>query len=678
MRAIPRPVRREKIGAVTAQFLLLGRVETWIDGRPVALTRRKVRDLLVCLLLARGRPVSVETLVRELWEDEPPVDARGALHVHVSRLRSALGASAGVVADRDAYALRVETDSVDAFRFERLAAEGAAAFAAGHAAHACELLDQALALWRGPALAGMTVACAAREAARLDELRAAATEDRFDAQLALGADSALVAGLEEAVAEWPYRERLWRHLMLALYRAGRQADALEAYRRAHRVLTRDLGIHPSPALRRLQRAVLVQDPSLDARPGPPEALAEARRVHRIVSHATEFLPDGDAARVTLLPELAQSLMDLGEWNAAGAVLDDAIRLARARGDEQLEAQVRLATVRLRMRSDPAVDPAELVELAEGAIALLEPNGDVRRLADAWSMLGGAYLTMCQAARAEPAFERAVELARQAGDTRCEVRSLHLLVGVALLGPLPVVQGIGRCELLLERDDLSDHARGAAMRGLAALRAMAGDIEGARAAAAEDRLVLERLDAPIVQAGATSVYGLVELYAGDAAESERQLRLGYDVLTRSGEKSMRANVAAQLALAAELQGRYDEAYAFTLESEADAGPRSLEAQVPWRGVRARLLARCGEARDAERLAREAVALALDSDYISLQGDALLDLASVHALAGSPDLQADAAGQAVELYRRKGNRMGLARARAALDTAGTRRAVTVRAS
>jgi hypothetical protein len=96
------------------------------------------------------------------------------------------------------------------------------------------------------------------------------------------------------------------------------------------------------------------------------------------------------------------------------------------------------------------------------------------------------------------------------------------------------------------------------------------------------------------------------------------------------------------------------------------------------VRARLLARCGEARDAERLAREAVALALDSDYISLQGDALLDLASVHALAGSPDLQADAAGQAVELYRRKGNRMGLARARAALDTAGTRRAVTVRAS
>jgi len=245
------------------EFRILGPLEVLDEGRRIALGGPRQRAVLAILLLHRGDIVSVDRLIDLMWGEAAPATAIKTLQVYVSHLRRALGAGVVVTAN-GGYSLAVDADRVDALRFERLVREGRGALSAGEPERAAELLRSALGLWRGPVLGDLTYESFAQDGvARLDEARVAALEERIEADLRLGRHGELVGELEELVREHPLRERLRRQQMLVLYRSGRQADALESYRRARRTLVDELGIEPGRELRRLEQAILTQDPALD-------------------------------------------------------------------------------------------------------------------------------------------------------------------------------------------------------------------------------------------------------------------------------------------------------------------------------------------------------------------------------------------------------------------------------
>ncbi|MGZ4290873.1 MAG: nSTAND1 domain-containing NTPase, partial [Gaiellaceae bacterium] len=271
------------MAASRLEFRILGPLSVRVDGAPVPIGGPKQRALLALLLLSANRVVSRERLINELFADQSVNAADHALRNHVSRLRKVLAPAAGdeprVVARAPGYLLRVEPAELDLERFERLVAEGREALATGDAAAAAEALHAAERLWEGRPLADLELEPFARvEVERLEELRLAAVEQRVDAELALGHSLALVSELEALAVEYPYRERFRAQLMLALYRAGRQAEGLEVYRRTRALLNGELGLEPGTELQELQRAILVQDPSLvlavEGDGGGPEPLRD--------------------------------------------------------------------------------------------------------------------------------------------------------------------------------------------------------------------------------------------------------------------------------------------------------------------------------------------------------------------------------------------------------------------
>jgi YVTN family beta-propeller protein len=262
-------------------FGILGPLEVLRSGRAVPLGGPRQRAVLAVLLLQPNRVVSVDRLVEDVWAGRAPEAWVTSLQTYVFHLRRALepgrprGGAPEVLATRDrGYLLQLSRDRLDAAVFEDGLAAGLAALEAGRHSQARERLGRALELWRGPVLADLSdYAFIQAEAARLDELRLAAREGRIDADLALGRHGAVTAELERLVADHPLRERLHGQLMLALYRCGRQADALAAYRRVRDLLAAELGIDPGEPLRRLHASVLAHDPALDrdgSRPAAPE------------------------------------------------------------------------------------------------------------------------------------------------------------------------------------------------------------------------------------------------------------------------------------------------------------------------------------------------------------------------------------------------------------------------
>ena len=264
------PLVRSSLGLV--EFRVLGPVEVLVDGRPVPLPAAKPRALLATLLLSSNRVVSVARLIDDLWGDEPPETATKALQGYVSQLRKSLGADR-LVTQPPGYSVRVEEGELDLDRFERLVREGRELLGAGDSKAAAKRLAEALELWRGPPFTEFRAEPFARDAgARLEDARLAAIEERIEADLALGRHARLVPELEDLVAREPLRERPRAQLMLALYRSGRQADALELYRRTRETLSDELGIEPSLELQELERRMLQHDPTLErARPAPRPA-----------------------------------------------------------------------------------------------------------------------------------------------------------------------------------------------------------------------------------------------------------------------------------------------------------------------------------------------------------------------------------------------------------------------
>jgi predicted ATPase/DNA-binding SARP family transcriptional activator len=241
------------------------------DGQALALRGGQVRAVLARLALSLNEVVSLDQLMDAVWGESPPSAPQAALQVHVHSLRKVLGADR-IATRPPGYLLRMDDDDVDAVLFARLVAEGEQLLGAGDHFGAVAALQRALDLWRGPALADLVYEpFAQQEAGRLEELRLVALEGRFDADLALGRHAALVPELEALVAAQPLRERLRAQLMLALYRANRQADALEVYREARALLVDGLGIDPGADLRDLEQAILRQDPGLEV--AAPAAVA---------------------------------------------------------------------------------------------------------------------------------------------------------------------------------------------------------------------------------------------------------------------------------------------------------------------------------------------------------------------------------------------------------------------
>jgi DNA-binding SARP family transcriptional activator/DNA-binding beta-propeller fold protein YncE len=241
------------------EFHILGPLEVVDQGRLVKLGGSKQRSLLAFLLLHPNQVVSRDRLIDELWGGQPPDTAATAIQVHVSQLRKALGPDV-IVTQAPGYLIRLHEAELDLERFERWVAEAQRS----SSVEASELLSAALGLWRGTPLAELDAPFARDASLRLDEQRLAALEQRIDADLALGRHAQLVPELEGLVRGHPLRERLRGQLMLALYRNGRQADALEVYRSGRRLLDEELGLEPHDELQRLERAILNHDPSLNS------------------------------------------------------------------------------------------------------------------------------------------------------------------------------------------------------------------------------------------------------------------------------------------------------------------------------------------------------------------------------------------------------------------------------
>lgn len=291
------------------EFLILGPLEVVANGRAIPLGAGQQRALLALLLLNPNETLSTDRLIDELWGDRPPATAVKIVQNYVSRLRSAIQGATGGAADDvlttrgSGYELRLEPGSTDVERFEELLASGREALARGDGATAARTLRDALSVWRGPPLTDFAFDEFAQTAIRrLEERRLVALEERIEADLADGRHGDLVGELEALIAQHPHRERLRGQLLLALYRSGRQSEALHAYQEARTALVAELGLEPGPALRRLEQAILQHDPSLDLPDASPAPVAgpTSRRSAQPLIVAGAFLIAAAALAATIV------------------------------------------------------------------------------------------------------------------------------------------------------------------------------------------------------------------------------------------------------------------------------------------------------------------------------------------------------------------------------------------
>jgi DNA-binding SARP family transcriptional activator len=464
------------------EFRILGPLEAAEDGRPLTLGGPKQRATLAILLLNANRVVSIDRLAHELYAGSPPVTAVTQVQRQISELRKALEGSSAIETRAPGYAIRLAPDELDLTRFERLTDEARRASAQDALGVADELLREALDLWRAEPLAdlaGEPFALAAVQ--RLKEIRLAALEHRLDVGLALGRHRQLIPELEQLARAEPLRERLHAQLMVALYRSGRQAEALAAYRALREGLVEQLGIEPTPALRVLERAILEQNPALEV---APESAAELRTVlavpsvdgavERLLTVASPLL--GLPGRELILARLVQ---DEREVEAAAKRLEterdrlpgvraaafttraaagDVVRLATA-----YDAELTLAD------APPGIDadqiPAELADLFDACtsdVGLLA--GEAQRDGDGISVpFGGSehdWAALETASALALATGRSLRLVGTNADARTGRSDASRLLADASLAVQRVV-GVGATPMLA---DATEQALAAAVSG----------------------------------------------------------------------------------------------------------------------------------------------------------------------------------------------------------------------
>jgi DNA-binding SARP family transcriptional activator len=368
------------------EFRVLGPLEVVDDRGTIPLGGPKQRATLAILLLNTGRVVPIERLADELYAGAVPSTALKQVQRQVSDLRKLLGATA-IETRSPGYVMRLARDQLDLTVFEQLSRDGSDALAAGDAGRGAELLRQALALWRGPPLADLTYESFARAPIeRLEEVRFAAIQQRIDADLALRRHAEVVAELEQLVSEHPLWEQFRAQLMVALYRSGRQAEALEVFRRTRETLVRELGIDPTPALQQLERRILAQDPELEPPPTSP------RRPTADVRGTVLVAATDDSALATPLsaaePLASQRELILAQLLAEGAEVERAAASLNARRTA-LGGNARAAAF---TSADPAADVLRLATGYDVELVLVAaPDGleEVPLPADLVKLLGAS-------------------------------------------------------------------------------------------------------------------------------------------------------------------------------------------------------------------------------------------------------------------------------------------------
>jgi class 3 adenylate cyclase/tetratricopeptide (TPR) repeat protein len=392
--------------------------------------------------------------------------------------------------------------------------------------------------------------------------------------------------------------------------------------------------------------------------GDPDSAAD------LLSRAVSLSPPDEPSRVELLPRLGAALFEAGRFTEADEVLTEAID--RAGGDELLAARARIEQQFVRLQAEGAIDESERV--AQEALLIFEAHGDVRGQGRTWALRAMVDWIQGQAGKADEGWQRAADLARLAEDELELFEILAWRASAVLTGPSPVPEAIVTCAEIREQVEGSPLATGQMLPPFAALHAMQGDFETARSLLREANTVLGELGR-LYTVALVQFDAMVELLAGQPAAAEEHLRSAYERLDEMGEKALFANIAAMLAQAVYAQGRYDDAAEFSRASRDAAAADDLSAQVEWRVVSAKLLARRGEGAEAEALAREAVELVARTDYLHSHGDALLDLGEVLALGGDSEGAAAAIGAGLDLYERKGDTVMAERARSRLDATGS---------
>jgi predicted ATPase len=458
------------------ELRLLGPVQAARSGREVALGGPRQRAVLALLALDVDRVVPTGRLIDEVWRGRPPPGAAKTLRSYVSRLRSALAPEVAVVARGGGYALSAGSGLLDVARFERLVAEGQAALGSGQAAAAGNRFREALALWRGPAFADvLDVESLAREGARLEELRLVALEGRLEADLAVGSHAEAAGELERLVSEYPLRERLWRLLMLALYRAGRQADALAAYQRARAIFAGELGLEPGPELQELERAVLRQEV-------PPPA-PHANR-HNLPAQLTSFVGReqdlamlgellGEARLVTLTGAGGTGKTRLAVEFASGVVerFADGVWLAELAGlsdPGQVPGQV-MEALGVRQAGDVPMLEALRFRLRSAELLLVLDNCE--HLLDACAQLAGALL-------ASSPWLRVLATSREPlgvlGEVTCPVPPLAL---PAVGADAVAIAGTPAVRLFLDRGSAARPGAGSAGAPVAVIGRICRELDG---------------------------------------------------------------------------------------------------------------------------------------------------------------------------------------------------------
>jgi class 3 adenylate cyclase/tetratricopeptide (TPR) repeat protein len=390
----------------------------------------------------------------------------------------------------------------------------------------------------------------------------------------------------------------------------------------------------------------------------------------LLERALGLLPSDDPRRLRVLSDLGEALMESGDFPRADELLTEAVDEAVAAGDRGEESHARVVLLMLKESTDPQHLWQGAFGVLERVIAVFEELGDDRGLARSHRLLADLHWTRCRYAEADRALRRATEHASRAGAAWEEAESQGQRLGAGLYGPTPVADVVRRCEEILTSEPGNRTVQGArALRTLGALRAMQGRFDEAREHLARSREILDDLGLKLRAAFGSEAAGFLEMLAGDPAAAERELRSGYEALERLGERGSASTVAALLAHAVAAQGRFDEAERFSIVAEEIAAEDDLSTQVMWRSARAKVFAARGRHVEADRSAREALKLAVETDDLNMHADTLMDLAEVLRLAGREAEAGPAAQEALELYRQKGNLVSAERAESLLEGSST---------
>ncbi|WP_052668040.1 AfsR/SARP family transcriptional regulator [Nitriliruptor alkaliphilus] len=645
---------------------LLGPLEVCRDGVPLDVPRGRSRALLALLALAVGRTVPVERLVDELWGSSPPATVVTALHGLVSGLRKRLEPDPGVataprvlVTRPGGYLLDVPADHVDAHRFRTMVHRAAAVSGEERAA----LLRDALTQWRGGALTGVELAGAAiSEAAALEEVRLSAYEACLDAELALGRHHEVSGEIDTLVTEHPYRERLASQLMLAHYRSGRQADALEVWRRTRRTLVEHLGVEPGPELRKLHLAILAHDPALDLEGAHPAATPSDERDRTLAARAGELLADAgtqvydrhyDAGMAEQLFSQAERLLApghpqhdlvddrlaeidlmLGRHDGADDRLQRSLADARRTGDHRRTSHLHLERARIRLITGPDPIPMDdLGSIAARALVQARTDGDDALESQACYLLGLIELRRAQPRRMEAVARDGLIAAERSGNLRERLAARWWLALALVEGPTPTDEALAECLELAELD--GEHHPGV-LAEMARLHVRRGEPAAAMGSIARAQRFLERrpeMRRPIMFVAQRA--GEVELAAGDSARAEVHLREALTLADGFAEADQQAQLAAGLAEILSQRGQVDQAMKLAHSSRRRAPHESIPAQVRWRSSLAAVLSASQDHAAAWSLLDEATAF-VPRDATLLTADLRrrrVDLAANHEAAAA---------------------------------------------